>query len=95
MKWSMADKVEDYVMLLEEVVFSRKKRSLPFSQSSVMLFAISMNRFMWLVCREICLAFFYANGQKSLGNTDLRTSSHISIFSSLFLLHTYTGSMMS
>ena len=63
----MVDNVGDRVMLLEKVVISRKKRSLPFSLSSVMLFAIKMNRFMWLVCREICLAFLLCQQTKKFG----------------------------
>ena len=36
-----------------------------------MLLAINMNRFMWLLRREICLAFYCANRQKILVNTGL------------------------
>ena len=69
-------------MLLEKVVISGKRGSLPFSLSSVMLLAIKMNSFVRLVCREICLLFYCANKQKSLGNTTLsRSCNYIALLS--------------
>ena len=62
----MVDNVGDHVVTRKSGDF-QKKRSLPFSLSSVMLFAINMNRFMWLVCREICLAFFLCQLTKKFG----------------------------
>ena len=47
-----------------------KKCPSPFLLSPVMLLAINMNRFMWLL-REICLLFYCAYRQKSLENTGL------------------------
>ena len=52
----MVDNDGDRVMLPEK--WGSKKRSSPFLLLPVMLLAINMNRFMWLACREICLAFF-------------------------------------
>ena len=45
-------------MLPEKVVISKRKSS---------LLAINMNRFMWLLCREICLAFLLCQQTKKLG----------------------------
>ena len=66
----MADNFDkDRVMLPEKVVISkRKKRWLLFSLSPVILLAISyMNRFMWLLSREICLTFLQCQQTKTFG----------------------------
>ena len=52
-------------------MLSEKKGSSPFSLTPVMLLAINMNRRMWLLCREICLAFLLCQQTKSLGSTGL------------------------
>ena len=41
----------------KEVIFKKKKRPSSFLLSPLLLLAINVNRFMWLVCRELCLAF--------------------------------------
>ena len=43
----------------------------PFLLLPAMLLAININRFMWLLCREVCSAFLLCQQTKSLGNTGL------------------------
>ena len=66
----MVDNVRNRAMLPERVE-SSKKMSSPFSLSPVMLLVININRFMGLLCREICLAFLLCQPTKILGNTPL------------------------
>ena len=60
-------------MLPEKAVISEKERSSLLSLLPVMLLTIniSINRFMWLLCSEICSAFYCAARQKSLRNVDV------------------------
>ena len=60
------------IVSLKKVVIVKKKSS-PFLMPPVVPIAINMNRFMWLVCREICLAVVLGR-QKSLANTALDES---------------------
>ena len=63
----MVDNVGDRVVRSEkEVDLQNKKKSTPFSLSLLMLLAINMNRFMWLLCREICLAFLLCRQTKKV-----------------------------
>ena len=55
----------------KEVIFKKKKRPSSFFLSPLLLLAINVNRFMWLVCREFCLAFLMLQQTKKLRNTAL------------------------
>ena len=55
----------------KEVIFKKKKRPSSFLLSPLLLLAINVNRFMWLVCRELCLAFLMLQQTKNLRNTAL------------------------
>ena len=57
--------IGDRVTLPEKVVNSKKRPS-PFSLSHVMQLAISINRFMLLLCSDICLAFLLCQQTKNV-----------------------------
>ena len=55
----------------KELIFKKKKIPSSFLLSPLLLLAINANRFMWLVCRELCLTFLMRQQTKNLGNTAL------------------------